>query len=350
MNPDRWRAISNGTAKDALAYVWRAIFWAIRIPYGIGVRLRNALFDWGWKKIEKVEIPVICVGNLTLGGTGKTPCVEWLGRLLLEQGYHCVILSRGYGNESGRNDEAIVLEENLPEVPHLQGKDRVALAKTAIEELECEVLILDDGFQHRRLHRDLDIVLLDSFDPWGKNRLFPHGFLREPKKEIRRADIVIITRSEGLNSIDKEKIESEIRRYNTKCTIAYARHQPIQFFNLKDQKNINEIKGKSVAGFCGIGNPNAFEKTLRDLEANIIAWKNYPDHHNYTKKDVEELKDWAKSTGCELIVTTQKDWVKLRIDDLGLVPLFALRVGFEIIDNKEEIENKIKGIIPETVS
>src|SRR4029077_10261881 len=140
---------------------------------------RNLAFDHGWKTSVKVGVPVVSVGNLTLGGTGKTQCVEYLAKLFRGNDLQVAILSRGYGMDRGPNDEALVLEENCPDVPHLQGPDRATLAQTAIEELESDLLILDDGFQHRRLHRDLDIVLIDATCPWGLGYLFPRGLLRE---------------------------------------------------------------------------------------------------------------------------------------------------------------------------
>src|SRR5262245_1460980 len=167
---------------------------AASVPYGWGVRLRNRLYDRGWKRVARAPVPVVSVGNLTLGGTGKTPCVEYICRYYRSLDLRVAVLSRGYGAEHGPNDEALVLEENLPDVPHLQGADRVALARTAVEELESEVLVLDDGLQHRRLARDLDVVLVDATAPWGHGFLFPRGLLREAAGGLRRAGVVVLTR------------------------------------------------------------------------------------------------------------------------------------------------------------
>ncbi len=149
--------------------------------------VRNAGFDRGWKQIHHAAVPVVSVGNLTLGGTGKTPMVEWLARWYRRRGVRVAILSRGYGQTGGLNDEGRVLEENLPDVPHLQDPDRVALAGVATRELESELIVLDDGFQHRRLARDVDLVLLDALEPFGLGHLFPRGLLREPIRSLRRA-------------------------------------------------------------------------------------------------------------------------------------------------------------------
>src|SRR5262249_43603746 len=151
--------------------------WALSLVYGAAIRLRNLCYDRGWRRSYRAPIPVISVGNLTVGGTGKTPCVEYVARYYRERNLRVAILSRGYGSSDGPNDEARVLEENLPDVPHLQGADRVALAEIAVEELDSELLILDDGFQHRRLARDLDMVLIDATQPWGHDFLLPRGLL-----------------------------------------------------------------------------------------------------------------------------------------------------------------------------
>src|SRR5262245_21936169 len=173
-------------------------------PYGLGVRTRNALFDRGWKTVHRAAVPVVSVGNLTLGGTGKTPCVEYVARFYRELGQQVAILSRGYGAEAGRNDEAMLLEENLPDVPHLQDRDRVAVAERAVEELESEILVLDDGFQHRRLRRDLDIVLIDATRPPTRDHLFPRGTLRESASGLKRAGAILLTRCDQVPASDVE--------------------------------------------------------------------------------------------------------------------------------------------------
>ena len=182
------------------------------VPYGWAVAVRNGLFDRGWKSIERAGVPVVSVGNLTVGGTGKTPCVEYIASRLRQWDRRVAILSRGYGSEHGPNDEALVLEENLPDVPHLQGPDRVALARIAIEELESEVLVLDDGFQHRRLARDLDVVLIDATQPWGFGYLLPRGLLRESPRGLRRAGAVVLTRCDQVDAAALAKLKGEVAK------------------------------------------------------------------------------------------------------------------------------------------
>jgi tetraacyldisaccharide 4'-kinase len=185
-----------GRRRGVLPSLARLGLGAAAAGYGIGAGLRNLAYDRGWGKAHHAALPVVSVGNLTLGGTGKTPMVEWVCRWFRERAVRATIASRGYGGQAGLNDEGRVLEDNLPDVPHLQGRDRVELARIAVEELEAEVLVLDDGFQHRRLARDLDIVLLDALEPFGFGRLFPRGLLREPPSSLRRADVVVLTRSD----------------------------------------------------------------------------------------------------------------------------------------------------------
>ena len=187
-------SLVRGDARGAGPFLRRLGLSAASIPYGAAVQAHNLAYDRGWLRVVRVPAPVVCVGNLTVGGTGKTPFVEHVAGFYRRRDVRVAVLSRGYGAETGPNDEALVLEENLPDVPHLQGKDRVALAFSAIEELDSELLVLDDGFQHRHLGRDLDLVLIDATAPWGYGRLLPRGLLREPRRGLRRAHLIALTR------------------------------------------------------------------------------------------------------------------------------------------------------------
>jgi hypothetical protein len=207
MDDQLYRDIVSGRRCGAAAAVVRGGLRAASVPYSVAVRLRNRAYDLGLKRTYRVEVPVVSVGNLTLGGTGKTPLVEHLARWFRAAGLRVCILSRGYGAADGAaNDEAQVLAENLPEVPHLQGRDRVALARRAIDVHHAQVLLLDDGFQHRRLARDLDLVILDALDPLGGNNLFPRGLLREPLSSLRRADLILLNRADLLSDRQRQRI------------------------------------------------------------------------------------------------------------------------------------------------
>lgn len=317
----------------------RRILWLGRGPYAIGSWFHHRKYSKP-ANVNRVGVPVISIGNLTVGGTGKTPCVEYVATLLRDQGVVAAILSRGYGSEAGRNDEAMVLEENLPDVPHLQGADRTELARTAIEELESECLILDDGFQHRRLGRDLDVVLIDASDPWAGGYLLPRGGLREPRSRLRRADFILLTRVDQATNLPG--LLQEIARYAPGIPVAHSVHAPLELVNGTEPLPPNALAGKTVGAFCGIGNPEAFRRTLTDLGAAITELKQYPDHHPYARADVEALTRWAGSLPKDAwIVTTQKDWVKLRVAELAGRPVYAVRIGLELTSGKEEFERTV---------
>jgi tetraacyldisaccharide 4'-kinase len=287
------------------------------------------------------------VGNLTLGGTGKTPCVEYVAGLYRQQGLRVAVLSRGYGGSGDRNDEALVLEQNLPDVPHLQGVDRRALAKTAVEELGSQVLVLDDGFQHRRLKRDLDVVLVDATQPWGHGYLFPRGLLREPPQSLCRAGAVVLTRCDQVEAPALCRLHETVARLSRHALVAEATHQPKELINSEQGREpIQQLRGQPVAAFCGIGNPQAFRRTLADLGAAICAFKIYPDHHAYTRADVDALRAWAGQQAMDcLVVTTEKDLVKLRLAQLGGRALWALRIGLQIGAGQEALDRKLKEVV-----
>lgn len=324
----RYLALVRGQRRGPLAALGRLGLWALSLPYGAAVRLRNLAYDLGWLPRGGVEVPVISVGNLTTGGTGKTPCVEYVAGYFRDRDYRVCILSRGYGAEQGANDEFLVLADLLPDVPHLQGADRLALARTAIEELESQVLVLDDGFQHRRLIRDVNLVLIDATCPWGHGHLLPRGLLREPASGLRRADAVIVTRCDQAEAGEVEAIRRRVEQLAPGRPIAETVHEPVELLNASGASApLHTVHGRRVGAFCGIGNPEAFRRTLLDLGATDVDLRIYPDHHAYTRADVEALRAWAGALPAgAIIVTTQKDLVKLRLDDLAGRALWAPRV------------------------
>jgi tetraacyldisaccharide 4'-kinase len=297
------------------------------------VRLRNRLFDAGWKRQHRAPAAVVSVGNLTLGGTGKTPCVEYLANYYRNCGRRVAILSRGYGGTSGGpNDEALVLRQNLPHVPHLQDADRVTLSRRAVEEHGANLLILDDGFQHRRLARDLDVVLIDATQPFRRGRLFPRGLLREPLSSLRRASAVLLTRCDQADSAALCQVIAAIRDLVPGRPVVQTEHVPLAWIGDGGKEQpIDTLCGQSVAAFCGIGNPEAFRRTLRDVAGQPVAFRDFPDHHTYTSADVESVRQWAATLPANVVVvTTQKDLVKLKPDWIEGRELLALRVALRV--------------------
>ena len=321
LDQDAYLNLIRGRTGGPLAHLAR---WSLRcaaIPYSAVVALRNRGFDRGWLEIQRADVPVISVGNLTVGGTGKTPMVEWVARWFRRRGKRVAILSRGYKQVRGLNDEGRVLEENLPDVPHLQDRNRGRSARIAVDELDAEVLVLDDGFQHRRLARDLDLVMIDALEPFGLGHLLPRGLLREPLGSLRRADLVILSRSDLVTASERKGIRTEAERRSGPLNWVEARHAPIDLIDAEGTTTpISEIVDRSVAAFCGIGNPEGFRRTLSPLFSELRDFRIFPDHYDYTAADVESLQGWARHTEANLVLTTQKDLVKLRRAAWGRFP------------------------------
>jgi tetraacyldisaccharide 4'-kinase len=345
---ERFHDLIRGQRSGAWPALQRLGLWALSLPYGAGVRLRNWTFNRGWRHRETAPVPVVSVGNLTAGGTGKTPCVEMIARFYRGQDRRVAILSRGYGTAAGLNDEARVLEQNLPDVPHLQGADRAGLARIAVEELESEVLILDDGFQHRRLRRDLDIVLIDATNPWGHGYLLPRGLLREPIRGLRRAHLVLLTRCDLVPAEEVTAIRQRVQRVAPAMPVVETMHEPAAWRNAAGvEKAIDTLRYKPVAAFCGIGNPDGFRRTLAQLGLDVMAWRTFPDHHPYSREDIDDLRRWAREqSGEAALVTTQKDLVKINLERLGDRELWALRICMRVLDGEEVLQAKLRTVIP----
>jgi tetraacyldisaccharide 4'-kinase len=330
------------------AILFRAGLWCASQPYAAAVTLRNWAFDRGFKKTVQVPVPVVSVGNITAGGTGKTPMVAHLARWFREKEMRVAILSRGYGaGVDGRNDEAKELEYLLPDVPHLQSPDRLASAKIAIEELDMQVLLLDDGFQHRHLARDLEIVLLDAREPFGFGHLLPRGLLREPLRSLKRADIVVATRTDQVPPQRLAEIRSRVQRYNPKSGWVESRHAPVQLRNAEGQaKPAQDIQGQAVVAVCGIGNPQAFLQTLQDLGARVVQSIVFPDHHLFTSGDIREIAIKATDAGsCDLIVCTGKDLAKIAVPMIDSFPVWSLDVQIDITRGGEILEDRLREIL-----
>ena len=341
MDADRFHRLIRGEIGGPGGLFARAGLRAASVGYGAAVRFRNRPFDRG-RGVHRAAVPVVSIGNLTVGGTGKTPMVEYVCRAFRDRGLRVAILSRGYGSGGGLNDEGQLLDENLPDVPHLQHPDRVDLARIAVEEFESQILVLDDGFQHRRLGRDLDIVLLDALEPFGHGHLLPRGLLREPLDALRRADLVVLSRANLISAERRNAIRTSVERRCGPIPWAEACHAPRDLLkDGGDPEPIDSIKGRRIVAFCGLGNPEGFRRTLLGLGLEPIDFRTFPDHHPYRRADVESLVDWARSSGAALALTTQKDSVKLCLPSLGPVPLRALRIGIEVLEGAESLDDAL---------
>ncbi|MDP2681720.1 MAG: tetraacyldisaccharide 4'-kinase [Deltaproteobacteria bacterium] len=326
--------------------------WFLYLPsllYGIGLRLRFLLYCIGVFKTHRLDCKVISIGNITTGGSGKTPMAIYLAERLLERGKKVIILSRGYKGKikdvgvvsDGENillgpedagDEPYLMAVKLKTVPVIVGRDRYRAGMYAVERFKPDIIILDDGFQHIRLARDMDIALIDSRRGFGNHRLFPMGILREPLSGLNRASFFMVK-------------GNELQIANCKLQIANLKKQnkPIISFNYKPQAvinlldnsrhNVDTLKGKKVVALSGIAEPRSFSETLKELGAIIIKEIIYPDHHFYTLDDLKKIKDAAAEA--EIIVTTEKDGVKLKRLSIKDLPLYTIAVDVNIKNTKD---------------
>ncbi len=313
INQDQYKAIVSGRRQDAGARVVRCLLGAPALGYGLAVRIRNHLYSRGWLTAHAAGVPVISVGNLTAGGTGKTPLVAWLAQFLRDRHLHPAILTRGYKTQKDTpSDEPAELAAMCPEVPVVIDPDRVAGAAEAVRNHGAQVLLLDDGFQHRRLARDLDILTIDATLPFGYGRLLPAGLLREPLAGVARAHAAVLTRCDQATDDERLRIEERLRHINDKLVVATSVHAPVSAaVEQGNSIDLPELRNKRVFGFCGIGNPQAFFGTLQRLGCVLVGSHGFDDHYHYTDRCLREVHEKAKQCGAELVVTTQKDWTKI---------------------------------------
>jgi tetraacyldisaccharide 4'-kinase len=309
---------------------------------------RNLLFDLRILKVHKLSCPVISVGNLTVGGTGKTPLVIWLARFLLEEGWRVGVVSRGYKGEEGKKvlvvsdgrnilvgsdisgDEPQLLARRLPGIPVLCSTKRALAVEAAVEQFRCEVVILDDGFQHRFVARNLDIVMLDSRYPFGDGFLFPRGILREKTTALKRAQVLVLSRFYGSKQAEQSQ-KNLVGQWPDK-TVVTAAHRATRLFGATTQRELplSSVKNKRLAAFAGIGRPDDFFRTVRDLGADLVHTTALPDHHPLTVDLLASLVEEASAKQPELWLTTEKDWVRLPHDLPDNMELCVLAVEIDL--------------------
>lgn len=278
--------------------------------YAAVVRARNHAFDSGRRPSRRAAVPVISVGNLTVGGTGKTPLVIELVRLLRALGRRPAVLTRGYRSHGGVSDEAEEIA-TASDVAVVVNPDRVSGATQAVELHGADVLVLDDGFQHRQLARDLDIVLIDVLDPWGGGWMLPAGGLREPRESLRRAQAIIVTRTNQATDDTIGRIVNEIRTLAPRAGVYRSSVIATRVIGATGAAEPTSLSARRVLPACGLGNPDSFLATLRSLDARMVVPAIFPDHHAYRPADVRKLARYAAAAGVDLVVTTRKDYVKL---------------------------------------
>jgi len=348
-----WMDLVSGRAVGLSATLTRFGLWLLAGLYRAGLafaRLRYRLPG----AARRVARPVVSVGNLTLGGTGKTPMAALLARIVTEMGGRPIIVSRGYGAAAGApNEEAMELARLCPGVPCVQNRDRWQAIHDWMWRHPCDLAILDDGFQHRRLARDMDIVLVDAIQPFGYGHVLPRGLLREPPSALRRANLVVITRAELVGPQEMDALKGRLHGLvRAGVPILVAHHQPSALVRADGSREAPEsLRGETVAAACGIGNPEAFRATLQKLGARIEKWDVFPDHHAYAPEDVDRLLSAARSAGLKRLVTTVKDYVKwepLLADrsERPAVEIAALEIRMAIVEGDDRLRREIRSLLP----
>jgi len=331
---------------------------SLSFGYGALVRLRNAGYTLGILKTHRLPCRVVCVGNLTVGGTGKTPTVIALGGLLAAAGARVCVLLRGY-RRTGRGvtvvsdgtrvlsgwreagDEAVLLARSLPGVPVIVGGDRVAAGRLAVDRFRPEVILLDDGFQHRRLCRDADLVLLDAMDPFGGDWLLPRGRLREPVSALGRAQAVLVTRADQAG--DLAGLHRRLERLAPRVPLGLALYRPYRLVDLwsRQERQFGDLRGKRVFAMSGIANPQGFRQTLVGAGAHLAGSLAFADHHAFTPEDGARMVREARAVSAEWIVTTEKDAIRLDRQPPASVPFLALGIHLEVIEGAAALEEAL---------
>jgi len=320
------------------------------VGYGRILSVRSWLYSRGWLQRRRLPATVIGVGNLTLGGTGKTVVVAHLARWLTDRGFRVGIVSRGYRRRGGgirivsegrgpllhvdeSGDEPFLLAQTLPGVPVVVGTDRYEAGRLVVERFQCQYLLLDDAFQNLAVAKDLEILLVNARDPWGTGGLFPAGVLREPLPALGRADWIILTRAEAGEAVG---LKALIRHYNPRAPILRATYEPSELLVWGEPESlpVGRVIGKRCLGFAGIADPASFEMVAQASGAILLGFQWFRDHHPYTTEDLERLAARARALGAEALVTTEKDAVRLP-SRYGLrMPVWVLRIRLEILEGE----------------
>ena len=358
---DNWRRIWNDDICNNRNALARTVLHAVSLLYLLIINVRNWLYDHRIFQEVKLPCPVISIGNITVGGTGKTPCVIWLARMLQRHGFKPAVLSRGYGSKNSRpvnivsdgdnillpgitaGDEPFLIARSLKNIPVITGPQRILTGQTAIDNFGVDVLICDDAFQHRQIFRDINLVLLDNRAPFGNGHMLPEGNLREPITALRRAHAFILTRSneatETISKIDQVK----------NIPVFKSCHRPIDIVkgDYQSKLPLTDLQGKKVCAFAGIAQPDSFKKAILATGAQIISFDIFPDHHRYSQKELEKIRHIFMENNANYLITTEKDGMRLQNFPEFLNEIYLLRIELEIIPDSGSLETFILGILGE---
>lgn len=375
----KWKKLVSGQDRTWRRYlIWPLLLAAGKI-YGAVIKLRNRLYEKGYKKRYWPGCHVISVGNITVGGTGKTPVVAMLSRALSKGGRKVAIVSRGYKSHSpslrfrlkhkefsnktkvvcdGKElllspkiagDEPYMLAQELKNVIVVTDPDRVRGARYAMREFGVDTIILDDGMQHMRLRRQNDIVLIDANCPFGYGRILPAGLLREPLEGLKRADHIFITKAENLTEEKYQELVDEIRFYNQEADILTCQYEPEKLISVHTEKEspVSLLKDLPIMVVTGIAQPDGFVKILEKQGANVVCKRFFPDHHRFRRYEIEEIYETAKNFGAQAVLVTEKDAVRFSKHaglEMSPPPVYYLKVALAIKKGEENFVHMVEEI------
>ena len=348
-----------------------AVLKALSVLFAGIVALRYLLYRCGLKRRYPLGVQVISIGNVTAGGTGKTPVTEIFARTLAAEGRKVAILSRGYRRKEAPwwqrvftqvidpplvvsdgkrvlldsatgGDEPYMLASNLPGVAVVVDRDRVKAGRYAVKKLGCNTIILDDGFQYQKLRHSVEVVLVDATNPFGNGNMLPRGILREPARHLKRADIIFLTKCRG----DVRAVVDEVRQYNRTAEIVECRHAPKVLRDVwsREEFPLGWLEGKTVCTLSGIASPKGFENSLRHLGAKVVWCERYADHHRYDSSEVLYALNRTADMGADALVTTEKDAVRFPRFETTPVKCLYLRIAIEILSGRESFDQIINRI------
>ncbi len=362
------------TSDSRNGYDWLVLFLSMASKvYGGVVKIRRIFYKNGILISKKLSCPIISIGNITVGGTGKTPMTIYVAQVVKNLGYKVAIISRGYKGKAEKiggivsdgkvllmtpenaGDEPYLMANRLKDVPVIVGKNRFDAGRLAIRKFDPDVIVLDDGFQHLMLQRDLDMVLLDYHRPFGNGHLLPRGVMREPVSALLHADAIILTKSDTRNDNETSMSPKKLRPYERIKPVYRSFHHPFVYKIINTEKKIFEkniqealrqdsdcLKGRTVFAFSGLADNHNFLRTLKRLKCNVSGFLNFPDHHPYSERDLDEILTTAKKSMSECIVTTEKDYVRIahKIDWPG--DLFVIGIEIDFGADKKQFDSFIE--------
>lgn len=337
--------VVRGRRRGLAAFVARGGLGAASVVYGALHGMHRLAYEMGLLRRAVLPAPVLSVGNITAGGTGKTPLVEWVVRRLARRRLRVAVLARGYGRRPDGGDDVDLLGD-AEHARRFAGSDRAASGRRAFEEFHPDAFVLDDGFQHYRLHRDLDLVTVDATNPFGYGRLIPRGLLRDRPSALRRAHLVVLTRVDQVPSEELEALRERVAKLSLDRPVAEAIHRPVGIRTLGDGRTagLEWMRGRRLYAFCGLGNPEAFRRTLETAGAQVVKFRAFPDHHVYRPVEARQLEVEAQEFLAGALITTEKDATKLDPSAFRL-PVASLRVELEMVRGGDRVEAMLEAAV-----